>query len=128
MDHDDVALRVARAERVGHRILTPAAARNDPQRLAGTVEREPINRAQVRGRIRDDVRRQRDDDLVDVGMREKRGHAALENLAAADRQELFAPFAAKPPATPAGGDDRCDMHVSCSISLYVIHLRRATCA
>jgi hypothetical protein len=43
-------------------------------------------------------------------MREKRRHAALENRPAADREQLLRLIAPKPPAQPAGRDDRCDVH------------------
>ena len=81
VNDDDVA-RGRGAKRVRHRVLPPRAAGHDPQRLGRTSGR-------YAGRIVGELLRQRDDHLVDRRMREKRGDAALENRAAADRQQLL---------------------------------------
>ena len=110
MNHDDVGVRFGHAERIGHRILTPAAARDHPQRLPGTAEREGSGRAKIGWRTVYERLRQRDNKCVDRGVREQGHHAALENRPPAHRNQHLRLRAAEPLATSAGRDDRCDVH------------------
>ena len=64
---------------------------------------------EILGRRGGEVRRQRDDHLVDERMGEKRRHAPLENGAPADRQQLFGLVAAEPLTASAGRNDGCDI-------------------
>jgi hypothetical protein len=61
--------------------------------------------SQIAWRIADELGRQGDYDFVNVWMVEKRRHAALENRAAADDEQLLEAAAAKTLTAPGGRND-----------------------
>ena len=83
-----------------HGVLPPCAAGHEAHRLV-----EP---GEERRRAVEHVGRQRHDDLRHARMRHECGDAALENRAAADRQELLRRAGAEPAALSSGGDDGDD--------------------
>ena len=99
MDDDQIGAIVDRGERAGDRVLTALAAGDD---LHGAPALAP----QVRGRIRRQLGRQRDDHLGDGRMRGERLDAPVEHGAAADLEELLRARAAEPQAPSAGRNDR----------------------
>ncbi len=102
MDHNQIALLARHLKRLTHRILTPDTTGNEAARLR--------RGAQVRGRIGQQVGRERDDDFVDGRVAEKGRHGPLENGTAADAHQLLGHSAAEPLAASTGRDDCCHLH------------------
>ena len=97
MNDDNVSRRRHSLERVADRVLPPAAALDDNDRLRA--------RAQVlrwRGR---QIGRQRDRDIGDRLTVEERFDAALKDAAAGEPGELLRLTRAKAQPAPARGDD-----------------------
>ena len=103
MNHHDIGTSIDRSERARYRVLTSVASSHDPQPFAIIF--------QVRRRVGGKIGRQGHDNLVDVRVREKDGHASLEDRTTCDRQQLLRDGAAKPETASAGGDDRRNEHL-----------------
>jgi hypothetical protein len=86
-----------RVERVQHRILPPVPAGHDANRLRC--------RPQIRRRRCHELRRQRDDELVDLGMRHEQADAALERRLTLDGEQLLGYRPAEPLSAASGRDD-----------------------
>ena len=110
-------------ERVGNRILPAGAASH------GAVP-QPVTQLQRRSGSK--LRRQRDDDVVDLGMRRERGDAAVEDRQPADVEQLLRHTGAEPVTGAAGRDDGSHVHglgwVECrSGQTLIIALPRRNC-
>ena len=102
--HDHIGGRRDALEGRRHRILAAAPSRHHLQRL-GAVP-------QVRRRIGGEIRRQRDDDLVDRGCVEERVDGALEDRHAADLEQLLGGLGTHARAASPGGNDGGHKHRS----------------
>ena len=101
VNDDDVGRRVDGLERPRHRVLPPCAAAHDPHRLAERPPGTPADRRRHPAGSATTISGTR-------AVRRERGDAALENRAAADREQLFRRPGGEPAALSARRDDRHD--------------------
>jgi hypothetical protein len=97
MNHDDVRLTLDVLERVAYGVLASLAAGDDHNRLQAP--------AQIVGRRRRQVRRQRDNDVGDGVRLNERVDAVLEDRTARERGQLFRLVGPKAESASTRGDD-----------------------